>query len=167
MDYFIFDNLQADLSIVFRLFVVIILSGFLGWERESTGKAAGFRTHILVGFGSVLFVIIGEIFVSRFSPFGENMRFDPIRIVEAIVTGISFIGAGIVFVSRRKGVVKNLTTAASIWTTSAVGMIVGLQRYFLAIVSTLLIFTVLRFLNFWEDYEYKRVEKDSGDEAKE
>lgn len=137
---------ENDLTIFLRILIVVLLAGVLGWERETTGKSAGLRTHILVGVGSVLFVVIGNIFVEKYAHFDQSMRFDPIRIVEAIVTGISFLGAGIIFVAREKGVVKNLTTAASIWTTSAVGMIVGLERYFLAVGSTVIIFIVLRFL---------------------
>lgn len=159
MDFIDFATIQHDLNILVRILVVIVLSGILGWERESVGKPAGFRTHILIGVGTVLFVAIGEIFVENYRQFNEQMRFDPIRIVEAIVTGISFIGAGLVFVSRNEGVVKNLTTATSVWTTSAVGMAVGLQRYFLAVVSTILIFFVLRFLTFWENKGTKREEK--------
>ena len=137
---------ENDLSILARLLTVVVLTGILGWERETTGKAAGLRTHILVGVGSVLFVVLGEAFVEKFRHYDELMRFDPIRIVEAIVTGISFLGAGIIFVSREQGRVKGLTTAASIWATSAVGMAVALERYFLAVGSTVIIFSVLRFL---------------------
>ena len=151
--------LETDLTIFLRLLVVIVLAGILGWERESTGKSAGLRTHILVGVGAVLFVVIGEMFVEKYRQYDQNMRFDPIRIVEAIVTGISFLGAGIIFVARDKGVVKNLTTAASIWTTSAVGMIVGLERYVLAVGSTLIIFAVLRFLAVIEIKQRKSAEK--------
>lgn len=141
---------ETDLSIFLRLLIVILLAGTLGWERETSGKAAGLRTHILVGVGSVLFVVLGEAFVEKFRVYDPSMRFDPIRIVEAIVTGISFLGAGIIFVAREKGTVKGLTTAASIWATSAVGMAVGLERYFLAAGSTVIIFIVLRFLSFLE-----------------
>ncbi len=155
MNPFDFTNLESDLSIFLRLVVIVIFAGFLGWERETSGKAAGFRTHILVGIGAVLFVAIGEIFISQYKQYEATMRFDPIRIVEAIVTGISFLGAGLIFVARRKGVVKNLTTAASIWTTSAVGMIVGLQRYFLGFLCTILIFIVLRILSYFEIEEKK------------
>lgn len=150
---------QDDLSIFIRLLIVILLAGILGWERERTGKSAGLRTHILVGVGAVLFVVIGDIFVEKYRHFDQSMRFDPIRIVEAIVTGISFLGAGIIFVAREKGVVKNLTTAASIWTTSAVGMTVGLERYFLAAGSTLIIFIVLHFLTYIEIKQPKDDEK--------
>ncbi len=141
---------ENDLSIPIRLLVIVILAGLIGWERETTGKAAGLRTHILVGVGAVLFVVLGEAFIEKFRHYEPSMQFDPIRIVEAIVTGISFLGAGIIFVAREKGRVKGLTTAASIWATSAVGMAVALERYFLAIGSTVIIFSILRFLVFWE-----------------
>ncbi len=150
---------ENDLTIFLRILIVILLAGILGWERETTGKAAGLRTHILVGVGSVLFVVIGNIFVEKYAHFDQSMRFDPIRIVEAIVTGISFLGAGIIFVAREKGIVKNLTTAASIWTTSAIGMIVGLERYFLAVGSTVIIFVVLRFLALVEIKQPQNSEK--------
>lgn len=157
--------IENDLSIFLRLLIVILLAGTLGWEREATGKSAGLRTHILVGVGSVLFVLIGEMFVEKYRQYDQIMRFDPIRIVEAIVTGISFLGAGIIFVAREKGVVKNLTTAASIWTTSAIGMIVGLERYFLAFGSTVIIFVVLRFLTYIEIKIPKSSEKPEKDEV--
>ncbi|CAN5851759.1 MgtC/SapB family protein [soil metagenome] len=156
--------LETDLSIFLRLLIVIVLAGILGWERESLGKSAGLRTHILVGVGAVLFVVIGEMFVEKYRQHDQSMRFDPIRIVEAIVTGISFLGAGIIFVARDKGVVKNLTTAASIWTTSAVGMLVGLERYFLAVGSTIIIFIVLRFLVFLDFKHQQPSEKSETSE---
>jgi putative Mg2+ transporter-C (MgtC) family protein len=156
--------MENDLTIFLRLLIVILLAGALGWERETSGKAAGLRTHILVGVGSVLFVVLGEVFVEKFRVYDQSMRFDPIRIVEAIVTGISFLGAGIIFVAREKGTVKGLTTAASIWATSGVGMAVALERYFLAFGSTLIIFIVLRFLAYIEIKNPKPSEKSEQDE---
>ncbi len=150
MDFFDLNSLQADLGIVLRLLIAMVLTGFLGWERESAGKAAGIRTHLLVGIGTVLFVALGDLFIMRYQHLGEIMRSDPIRIVEAVVTGISFLGAGTIFLSKDKGRIEGLTTAASILATAAVGMIVGLEKYFLAIVSTLIIFCVLRLLMFIE-----------------
>lgn len=156
---------ENDLSILIRLLVIVVLAGFIGWERETTGKAAGLRTHILVGVGAVLFVVLGEAFVVKFRAYDQNMQFDPIRIVEAIVTGISFLGAGIIFVAQKKGRVQGLTTAASIWATSAVGMAVALERYFLAIGSTVIIFSILRFLVLWEIRSYgKNAENESESE---
>jgi putative Mg2+ transporter-C (MgtC) family protein len=154
--------LESDLNIFLRIVVTIVLAGFLGWERESVGKAAGLRTHMLVGVGAVLFVALGEIFVQRFQHYGELLRFDPIRIVEAVVTGISFLGAGTIFVSRGKNTVKGLTTAASILTTAAIGMIVGLERYMLAVGSTIIIFIILRFVNLFETKKSPSVKTENG-----
>jgi putative Mg2+ transporter-C (MgtC) family protein len=133
-----------------RAVVAIVLSGVLGWEREAAGKSAGVRTHMLVGLGAALFVILGELFVQRFAG-QELMRFDPVRIVEAVVTGISFLGAGTIFVSKGEDRVKGLTTAASILVTAAVGMMVGLRYYWLAAGITLMVFTVLHGLGILKD----------------
>lgn len=138
-------------ELMVRALVAIGLSGILGWERESAGKSAGVRTHMLVGLGAALFVILGELFVARFASSQESMRFDPIRIVEAVVTGISFLGAGTIFVSRGDERVKGLTTAASILVTAAVGMMVGLRFYLLATGITLLVFTVLHGLGILKE----------------
>lgn len=140
----------TDQSILLRLSLALILAGVLGWEREESGKPAGLRTHMLVGMAAVLFVVLGELFVLRFDQYSENMQFDPIRIVEAVVTGISFLGAGSIFVTHERNRVKGLTTAASILATAAVGMIVAVERYALAIGSTVLVFIVLRVVNFLE-----------------
>jgi putative Mg2+ transporter-C (MgtC) family protein len=150
MSFFDLSSLQPDLAIILRLLIAMVLTGLLGWERESAGKAAGIRTHLLVGIGTVLFVALGDLFLARYQHLGEIMRADPIRIVEAVVTGISFLGAGTIFLSKEKGKVEGLTTAASILATAAVGMIVGLEKYFLAVASTVIIFFVLRLLGFIE-----------------
>ena len=84
---------------------------------------------MLVGVGAALFVALGEMLVLRFRTYSELMRFDPMRIIEAVVTGVSFLGAGMISVARGHERVKGLTTAASVWTTSAVGIAVGLERY--------------------------------------
>ena len=132
-----------DLNILARVAIALVLSAVLGWERKSSGKAAGIRTHMLVGISTALFVVAGELFVLRFQEFGENMSFDPLRIIQAVVTGISFLGAGTIFVSRGTERVKGLTTAATIWVAAAVSMLVGLEHYVLAACSTAIVFSVL------------------------
>jgi len=138
--------MELELDVLKRASVAIALSGVLGWERESKGKSAGIRTHMLVGLGAALFVVIGELFVIRYQTAGEQLRFDPVRVLEAVVTGVSFLGAGTIFVSRGRERVKGLTTAASILVTAAVGMMAGLQYYVLACGVTALIFIVLHAL---------------------
>jgi len=151
--------MSEDLNIVVRLVAALLLAGVLGWERESAHKAAGIRTHMLVGIGAALFVVLGELFVKRFASFGEMMRFDPTRVIEAVVTGISFLGAGTIFVARaRHERVMGLTTAASIWVTAGVGMVVALERYWLATGVVVLVFVVLRVLRGWERRLHHEVE---------
>ena len=106
---------------------------------------------MLVGLGAALFVILGELFVARFTGPKELMRFDPIRIVEAVVTGVSFLGAGTIFVSKGDERVQGLTTAASILVTAAVGMMAGLQFYLLAAGVTALVFMVLHGLAIFKE----------------
>jgi putative Mg2+ transporter-C (MgtC) family protein len=155
--------LENDLSVLLRIFIAMILTGILGWERESAGKAAGIRTHMLVGIGAVIFVALGDIYIARYTPSELNLRFDPIRIVEAVVTAIGFIGAGTIFVNRGKESVEGLTTAASIWTTAAVGMIVGLERYFLAVCATIIIFIILRLVTLFEPKKHTTEDAEKKD----
>lgn len=142
--------MSGDLHILLRLAVIIVLAGILGWERENLGKAAGLRTHILVGFSATLFVALGETMVTYFSGYGDKLRFDPIRIIEAIVAGVSFLGAGTIFLVKDEQRVAGLTTAAALLATASVGIAVGLERYALATAATALVFLVLRGLGRWE-----------------
>ena len=106
--------MEPELNILLRSFIALVLSGVLGWERESAGKSAGVRTHMLIGLASALFVSLVELLADRFAVHGELMRFDPTRVLEAVVTGVIFLCAGIVFVAKGEQRVKGLTTAAAI-----------------------------------------------------
>ena len=139
-------TLQTDASILFRLVIAIVLGGVIGWERESAGKPAGVRTHMLVAAAAALFVALGDAVLERFasqSVQGAVIQSDPVRIIEAIVTGVSFLGAGTIFVSHGRERVEGLTTAATIWVTAAVGIAVGLERFPLAAGCTVIVFVVL------------------------
>ena len=98
-----------------------ILSGIIGVERELRQKSAGARTHILVGMGSALFTLVSVYGFAHV--LGGDVVLDPSRIAAQIVTGIGFLGAGVIFVRRNS--VSGLTTAASVWVTAAVGMACG------------------------------------------
>lgn len=124
--------------------VALVFSGLLGWERESVGKPAGLRTHMLVGAGAAMFVALGEMLVIELKPFGELQRFDPTRIIEAVAAGVSFLDAGTIFFARGEHRVHGFTTAASLWATAAIGMAVGLGRFVLAGGATLILFAVVR-----------------------
>jgi putative Mg2+ transporter-C (MgtC) family protein len=141
---------DGDLNIVVRLIIAVVLSGVLGWERESARKSAGLRTHILVGFSAALFVVLGEFMAADFRRFGEHVRFDGANLIGAVVTGISFLGAGMIIFQRRSHDIKGLTTAAGILATAAIGMLVGMQRYFLAAAGTAIVFVVLHIVHYFE-----------------
>jgi len=149
--------MMLELWILLRLAIAAVLSGLIGYEREHTGKQAGLRTHMLVAVGAALFVSFNDLFVIESLPLAPpgavgnfRVQIQPLSIVEAIVTGVSFLGAGTIFVSGRRGRVRGLTTAASLWVTAAVGIAVGLERYVLAIGSTLLILVILHVMPRFE-----------------
>ena len=121
--------------ITVRLIVAMIFGAVIGIQRERAGKPAGLRTHMLVALGAAVFVIAsGE--------FGMNA--DSIsRVIQGLVTGIGFLGAGAILKLYDKRAVEGLTTAAGIWMTAALGVAVGLGRFGLALVATLLAWMTL------------------------
>lgn len=150
---------QDDLSILLRVLIACLLCGILGWEREASGKAAGLRTHILVGVASVLFTVVGEFMAVSFRAYGDHVRFDAANLVGAIVTGVSFLGAGTIIFRKDQSDIRGLTTAAGIVTTAAIGILIGLERYFLASGSTAIVFFILRFVNIFEVKVLKPADK--------
>ena len=121
--------------IVVRVAVAALLGGIIGWEREQKGRAAGLKTHILVAVGSALFVL---------APYLAGIDGgDNTRVMQGIVSGIGFLGAGAILRSRDGSRVEGLTTAASIWMTAAIGMAVGIGQAMLALVATLLAWLVV------------------------
>lgn len=121
---------------IIRVLTTMVLSGLIGAEREAHERPAGLRTHVLVGVGACLFMLL--------SLSMTELGGDPGRIAAQVVTGIGFIGAGTIWL--RGDVIRGLTTAASIWATAAVGMLVGAGWYSLAIVAALSVFVALTVL---------------------
>jgi len=115
-----------------ELGLAFVLSSFIGIEREWRQKSAGLRTHTLVGLGAALFLIISKYGFS--DVLGPRVVLDPSRVAAQIVTGIGFIGGGLIFV--RRDAVRGLTTAAVVWLTAAVGMACGAGLPILALVVT-------------------------------
>jgi len=133
-----FSDLPGPATIargVLRLLVAAVLGGILGYEREREGKSAGMRTHVLVAVGGALFVLAGH-------QAGMTTS-DVSRIIQGIVTGIGFLGAGTIIKHEDPSHIRGLTTAAGIWLTAAVGVTAGLGREVLAILTTLLAVIVL------------------------
>ena len=116
-----------------RVFATL-LGALVGYEREQEGKPAGVRTHGMVCLGAALFTVV--------SVFGFKTG-DPARIAAQIVTGIGFIGAGAIL--HQRGTVCGLTTAASLWVTAAIGLTVGVGMLEMSLVTTILVFLLLRF----------------------
>ena len=125
-----------DYEIALRLFLACIFGGIVGFQRERHDSPAGFRTYILVSLGSALIMVISMFGFSDFAPTG-----DPARLAAQVVSGIGFLGAGTIL---RDGVsVKGLTTAASLWVVSAIGLAVGAGFYYSAFLVTVLVFVTL------------------------
>lgn len=138
---------RGDLQHMGRLLAAAIACGLVGWEREASGKAAGLRTHMIVGIGAALIVMVADRIVQRSVDLEEIVQLDPTRVVEAVGAGVGFIGAGIIFRARDRDRVHGLTTAAAIWTTAIIGMTFGLGDFSLGIFATLLVWSVLWIIN--------------------
>ncbi|RDW21801.1 ATPase [Oceanobacillus arenosus] len=134
--------------IIIRLLIALVLSGLIGFERELNNHSAGFRTHILVGVGSCLMMLMSLYGFSSFIEAYDNVRFDPARIPSYVISGIGFLGAGTIIVYG--GTIRGLTTAASIWTVAGIGLVVGVGMYGAAMLTTLIILVSLIFLNNFE-----------------
>ena len=156
---------EMQLGMLARLLVAALLSAALGWERASAGKAAGLRTHMLVGVTSALYTTVGLLFIERWGTVA-GMRSDPIRIVEAIATGVGFLGAGTIFFARRRGTVKGLTTAASIWSTAAVGVAAGSGYVIVAAGAAALVLVILHVLDRLEPAAMRAREADEDEEER-
>lgn len=135
-------NVLIEAEFLLRIFVAAVFSAALGWERERAGKAAGFRTHIVVGVTAALFVITGILAVEQYGT-SEGVNVDPTRTIHAIAVGIGFLGAGLVIFSPKDDRVKGLTTAASVWGTAAVGAATGYGLYLVASGTTVILLVVL------------------------
>jgi putative Mg2+ transporter-C (MgtC) family protein len=129
MQWFVFT--QTHLVVLAQILVAALLGAAIGVERELTAQPAGLRTHMLVSLGAALFTLAG-------THFGDN---SPTRIAAQVVTGIGFLGGGAIL--REGANVRGLTTAASLWVTAAVGLAVGLQSWFAAVVTTVVALAVL------------------------
>lgn len=127
-------------TIIIRLVVSIVIGGLVGLERELEHKPAGLRTIMLVCLGSTIFMLIGF----ELSEFGSDLG----RIVAGVVTGVGFLGAGAII--RARGEVYGLTTAATIWLASGLGLAIGAGQYILVAIATILVLIVLRILGIVE-----------------
>lgn len=126
---------SAITRITVRLVIAAVLGGVLGFERESKGRSAGLRTHMLVAVGAALFVL---------GPLQSGMQIgDLSRVLQGVVQGIGFLGAGAIIIRSAQREVEGLTTAASIWATAAIGVMAGLGMEVTAVLSTAIVLVIL------------------------
>lgn len=131
----LYSEWSEQLVIVVHVVIASLLAGVIGLERELSGKPAGFRTNMIVGGAAALIISTGKVLVTDFSTvtiIGGMLRTDPLRMIEAVVVGVSFIGAGTILKVEDKNKVQYLTTAAVLLFSAGIGMSVALRQYVLA-----------------------------------
>lgn len=174
-------ELEFD-EVIIRILLAIFLGGLVGYEREVKGGSAGFRTHILVCVGATMIALIqiratNQILTlaKDYQDYLQILSMDNTRLTAQIVSGIGFLGAGTIIVTKRS--ISGLTTAASIWTTASIGIALGMGFYDIAFVATLIIIITLTFIkrklnisvgeNLVIRYVDEKVEKDLSSYFKE
>ena len=147
---------QEAQIIVIRILAALVVGGLIGFERSFHGRPAGFRTHALVCIASALLMLV-TVYQNEWMttvPI-DLIRTDPTRMAQGIMTGIGFLGAGVIF---KEGLtVRGLTTAASIWITAAIGILVGIGFYLPALVgtiTTLVVLSAFRVVEMWLPSEF-------------
>lgn len=130
-----FVDFKTEIIFLVHLAISALLGGFIGYDRERDGNQAGIRTYAAVCLGSTIFTLIST-----------HITIDPgssARIIANIVTGIGFLGAGIIYRSNEKPGVQGLTTAATVWATAGVGVAVALDMFVVAVSSSLFLYFLL------------------------
>ena len=132
------DTVQYIIEAVVKMLLAVLCSGIIGFEREHSHRPAGFRTHILVAVGSALVMMTSKYVFLEYQGLGT---FDPTRLGAQVISGIGFLGAGTIL--REGFSVKGLTTAASLWAVSCIGLAVGSGYYIGAFITTIVIYLTL------------------------
>jgi len=144
--------MMSDAVVVERLVMAMVLAGAIGYERERHGRAAGFRTHILVAVGSCLVMLTNLMLVDSSA---HPASMDPTRMAAQVISGVGFLGAGTIL--RFQASIRGLTTAASLWAVAGIGIATGSGFLFGAVVATLLVLLVLFGLSGWERWMRKEI----------
>lgn len=154
MSNFIYFAISEHFEFLVRLITSVFCGFVIGFERKNRNKEAGIRTHVIVALASCLMMIISKY---AFYDLGDA-RFDGSRVASQIVSGIGFLGAGMIFVHKNS--IKGLTTAAGIWATSAIGMAIGAGMYFVGIITTIM----MVFLQFFLHIKFKALQHSTTEE---
>ncbi len=156
------NSLPEEIKNFALIALAALLGGLIGFERELSDKPAGLRTHIFVAAGAALLMILGDAILDKFQETESNrvITADPIRVVQAIVVGISFLGAGTI-IHQGGQRVEGLTTAASIFLTAGMGIAVAVDRIILAVATSIFAVCILFFVGA---VERRLMGKDKDDE---
>ena len=153
-----YNDWQVLWTLLERILLSAFLGGLLGYERDMHGRGAGLRTHLLVSMGACVFMILStrvEYFGVALSPTGISRVTDPARIAAQVVTGIGFLGAGVII---KEGLsIRGLTTAACLWVAAAIGLTSGVGFYAIAFATTAIALFSLTFLRLFENFYRKDV----------
>ena len=152
-----FEGWESQLWVVARIAFAMLLGGLIGLEREIKDRPAGFRTHTLVAAAAAMLTGMGEMMLAQAQHNEERVQIDPFRLVEAVIAGVAFIGAG-TMIAHRGRVVAGITTAASLLMVAVIGVAVGFGHGWLALLATLLTFAVLSVLAWLEGRIAKRTD---------
>jgi putative Mg2+ transporter-C (MgtC) family protein len=151
-------NWLAQIEVLGEVVLAVILGGLIGLEREIADKPAGLRTHMLVAVSATMLVALGNTIVANFR-LSQYMQADPVRIIEATIVGISFLGTGTILQREKRGKIEGLTTAASVLAVATIGVAVALRLFFLSVGTTLFILLINRVVNGWEKRLNRKVEE--------
>jgi len=143
------ESIFSDINIVtfLQIILAMLLGMVLGVERSIAGKTAGMRTYALVAMGACLLIVSSTQFTASIAGF---INPDPLRVTAGIITGVGFLGAGIIIF--REATLRGLTTAAGLWVAAGIGITVGYQQYVLAVFTTMLTLFIFTVLWFIEEY---------------
>ena len=145
---------MSEWDALVRLAIAALLGGVIGLERETLDKSAGLRTHMLVALGSALFIVSSILLVEVYGSPTSSTPADPTRIGSTIVTGVGFLGGGLIFRDRER--VQGLTTAAGLWVAAAIGLAAGAGFYIISIGSVALTLVILVAMRRVESFTEKR-----------
>jgi putative Mg2+ transporter-C (MgtC) family protein len=149
---------SEQLHILGFVALAMLLGACVGFDRELADRPAGLRMHMLVAGAAAFLVALGDVLVRHFDVEMSNntLRSDPIRIIEAVVTGVAFLGAGTIIRGSASDSVKGLTTAASLLFVAAIGVCVALAQFITAVGATVFVLVTLRGLRFVDRWLRRR-----------
>ena len=141
--------MKYEINLIFRMAVACVCGVLIGYERKNRAKEAGIRTHCIVACASAMMMIISkygflDLIDGSYFP-GADVRLDPSRMAQGIVTGVGFLGSGLIF--HQRGSTQGLTTAAGIWATSGIGMALGAGMYRIGVFTTIIMLIIQYFLH--------------------